>query len=186
MPAFTPPVALIYSLVASLQPFDALEKEHIADTLAWISSGAPLFRIASPDTPPKHLVSYCLLFDEKAQKILLADHKKALLWLPSGGHVDPDEDPKETARRECEEELSIKAEFWREEPLFLTSTVTVGLTAGHTDVTFWYVLKGDSQREYAFDPQEFNAVQWFGLDEIPYAKADQHLSRFIAKLKLLL
>lgn len=181
-----PSVALVYSLAAGLAPFDALEKEHIDDALAWIASGVPVFRTAKPDIPPKHLVSYFLLFDEAAQKILLVDHKKAQSWLPSGGHVEPDEDPKETVRRECEEELFVPAEFWREEPLFLTSRVTIGLTAGHTDVTFWYVLKGDSQKKYAFDAEEFNAIQWFGFDEIPYDKADPHLGRFLEKLKAML
>ncbi|MDQ5940452.1 MAG: 8-oxo-dGTP diphosphatase [Candidatus Dependentiae bacterium] len=72
-----PSVALVYSLAAGLAPVDVLEKEHIDDALAWIASGAPIFRTAKPDVPPKHLVSYFLLFDEAAKKVLLVDHKKA-------------------------------------------------------------------------------------------------------------
>jgi 8-oxo-dGTP pyrophosphatase MutT (NUDIX family) len=114
---------------------------------------------------------------------LLVDHKKALLWLPSGGHLEIDEDPTTTAQRECLEELGVRADFWAPDPLFITSAVTVGLTAGHTDVCLWYVLKGDSQNIYQFDKVEFNEGRWFRLDDIPYEKSDPHMRRFIEKLK---
>ncbi len=172
----------ILNLVAGIQPFDALEAQHIQETQAWIQSGAPLFRVQKPDVPPKHLVSYFVLFDEAAGKILLVDHIKAQLWLPPGGHVDPGEHPAEAARRECQEELQIEADFWQEDPLFLTSTVTVGLTAGHTDVSLWYVLKGDSTQDLAYDPGEFNGIRWFALEDIPFENSDPHMKRFVGKL----
>ena len=133
----------IHTLIRAIIPYDDVEQEHINDTCLWIESGEPIFRVQKPDVPNKHLVSYFVLFDDVHQKILLVDHKKALLWLPSGGHVEIDEDPKTTVERECLEELNVTADFWSPHPLFLTSTVTVGLTAGHTDVSLWYVLKGD-------------------------------------------
>lgn len=173
---------LLYSLV----PFDAMEKKHIQETLKWIQSGAPLYRIKKPDIPPKHLVSYFVVWDEEAQKILLVDHKKAQLWLPSGGHVEEGEHPRTTVERECLEELCIKAEFWTENPIFLTVTPTVGLTAGHIDVSLWYVLKGDSSYKLQFDIKEFKAVYWFRLEEIPFEKSDPHMKRFINKLKMFL
>lgn len=173
----------IHHIVSSITPYDDLEQKHIHDTCLWIESGAPIFRVQKPDVPNKHLVSYFVLFDEANQKILLVDHKKALLWLPSGGHVEIDEDPKTTAERECLEELNVTADFWATDPLFLTSTLTVGLTAGHTDVSLWYVLKGDSHKIYEFDHEEFNDIRWFHLDEIPYENSDPHMGRFIEKLK---
>jgi 8-oxo-dGTP pyrophosphatase MutT (NUDIX family) len=110
------------------------------------------------------------------------DHKKAGLWLPTGGRVEIDEDPKETARRECLEELQCQAEFYVEDPIFITSTLTVGLTAGHTDVSLWYVLKGNHHDTYEFDQQEFKSIRWFALDEIPYEKSDPHMKRLVNKL----
>jgi len=102
---------LIRGIVSKIKPFDPLEQSHIEQTLAWIDSGAPLFRTQKPDVPPKHLVSYFVLFDENAFKILLVDHKKAQLWLPPGGHVEVDEDPLETVKRECLEELKFTLIF---------------------------------------------------------------------------
>lgn len=75
------------------------------------------------------------MFDQANEKILLVDHKKAELWLPSGGHVEIDEDPTDTVIRECMEERSVAAEFWSKKSVFITQTVTVGKTAGHTDVS---------------------------------------------------
>ncbi|MBY0272785.1 MAG: NUDIX hydrolase [Alphaproteobacteria bacterium] len=173
----------IVDIISTIIPFDDLESQHIQKTLAWISSGAQIFRLKKPDIPPKHLVSYFILFDERAQKILLVDHIKSQLWLPAGGHVEPGEHPQDTVSRECLEELGIDTDFWCESPFFLTSTVTVGFTPGHTDVSLWYILKGDKDVSYSFDRGEFNAIQWFGWDEIPFERSDPHMERFIQKLK---
>lgn len=173
----------LYDLISKISPFDQQEKEHRDEALCWIQSGVPLCRMIKPDIPNKHLVSYFVVYDEAERKILLVDHKKAQLWLPTGGHVEPDEHPAETVRRECLEELGVSLPFWMDEPLFITSTITVGLTAGHTDVSLWYVLKGKSTDQYTYDRDEFNDVRWFSFDDISYQRADQHLLRFIEKLR---
>ncbi len=177
----------IHNIIASaISPFDALEEHHIDEALTWIESGALIFRIKKPDVPKKHLVSYFVLFDEATSKVLLVDHKKAQLWLPAGGHVEINEDPKTTVERECLEELGVHADFLYESPLFITSTTTVGLTAGHTDVSLWYVLKGSHQQKHTFEEREFNAIKWFSFDDIPYQNSDPHMKRFIEKLKMIL
>jgi 8-oxo-dGTP diphosphatase len=173
----------ICDIITNITPFDALEQEHIDDTLAWIKSGAPIFRIQKPDVPNKHLVTSAIIFDEKASKILLVDHKNYLEWLPAGGHVDLNEHPKTATARECMEELNLEADFWCEDPIFLTSTFTTGQLTHHFDVSLWYVLKGDSRVNYDYDSREFNSIQWFGFDEIPYDRADPHMQRFVNKLK---
>src|SRR5581483_2751975 len=112
----------------------------IKDVLAWIESGANIYRIEKPDKPPKLLVSYFMVIDPDHDSLLLADHIKAQLWLPPGGHVELGEDPKQTVIREMQEELNQEAVFIRndDQPFFVTVTRTVGLTAGHTDVSLWY------------------------------------------------
>lgn len=170
----------IRSEIQSISPLDEIEKKTQSDVLAWIDSGAELCRLEKPATPDKHLVAYFPVID--GDYLLLVDHINAQLWLPAGGHVEPGEHPKNTARREANEELSIQAEFLFEKPLLLTSTTTVGKTAGHTDVSIWYALKGDRNEEIFFDESEFMAVQWFRKDAVPYDRTDPELKRFIAKL----
>jgi 8-oxo-dGTP diphosphatase len=174
----------IQDLIQSIKPYDNLEKEHIEDALHWIKSGVEIFRIQKPDVPPKHLVSYFVVVDQKRRKILLMDHIKAGLWLPSGGHVEKDEHPRATVEREVQEELNFVADFVFDIPLFITQTVTVNLAAGHIDVSLWYVLVGDSAKEINYDPREFNGYKWFDYEEIlegDIKKFDPHMHRFTKK-----
>jgi 8-oxo-dGTP diphosphatase len=172
----------IAEIVAAIEPLDELEREHRDSTLAWIRSGAPIFRIQEPDIPPKHLVSYFAVVDEQDGKLLLVDHKLAGLWLPSGGHVEPDEDPRATVVRELAEELGLAADFMQPRSLFITVTQTVGY-GSHIDVSLWYLLRGDSSCVIEFDRGEFHGVRWFGFDEIPFERSDPHMRRFVEKMR---
>lgn len=174
--------------VDKINPFDALEQAHIDDVLAWLESDEPIFRISKPDNPPKHLVSYFVLFDKAAQSVMLIDHIKATLWLPTGGHVDIDEDPKDTVVREAEEELKMDASFntpFGDEPFFITVTQTKN-AGTHTDVSLWYIIKGDIDAQLDFDAGEMNGYKWFGIDEAlatDIAELDPHMHRFTEKLE---
>lgn len=174
----------IDDLVGNISPYDSLEKEHIENALRWIRSGAELYRRVKPATPPKHLVSYCTIVDPEKQSVLLVDHHKSGLWLPAGGHVDPDEHPQKTAFRELEEELGVLLPLLLETPAFITVTETVGPTAGHTDVTLWYVFVADPNVKFTYDQTEFKKVEWFSMDRLPLERTDPNLSRFCRKLRI--
>ncbi|AMP03187.1 NUDIX domain-containing protein [Collimonas pratensis] len=165
---------------SSINPLDALERTQIAAALAWLDSGAELCRLAKPATPPKHLVSYFAVVDDG--HVLLVDHKNAQLWLPPGGHVEAGEHPRATVLRELEEELGFTASHAIQPPLLLTVTTTVGLTAGHTDVSLWYIVRASCSQQIHFDESEFNAVRWFRFAEVPLARSDPHMDRFLKKL----
>lgn len=171
----------IRSELLAIEPLDPVEEAHRADALAWVASGAPIFRVARPATPPKHLVAYFVVVD--AGHVLLVDHRNAQLWLPTGGHVECDEDPRVTVVRELEEELGLTIDLKSVgPPVMVTVTETVGLTSGHTDVTLWYVVPGDRSAALAFDRDEFEDVRWFAFAEAPTERCDPHLGRFMAKL----
>lgn len=179
----------IVTLVEAIAPFDELEREHRNDTLEWIRSGVEIFRIAKPDTPPKHLVSYFVVVDPQNTSILLVDHINADKWLPTGGHVEHGENPKRTVERESIEELGITADFLFEDPVFVSQMTTVGKAAGHRDVCLWYVIRGDVDDTIIYEKREFNGVRWFTFDEVletDVALLDEHLHRFVSKLKTLL
>jgi 8-oxo-dGTP diphosphatase len=172
---------LIRAEIALIQPLDELEREHLSEALAWVDSGVELCRIAKPATPPMHLVSYFAVVD--GDQVLLVDHRNAQLWLPSGGHVEPGEHPRATVVRELKEELNLDPLGPVGAPLMITCTTTVGLTAGHRDVSLWYVVKGGCKQPLSFDEQEFKAVQWFSFSEVPFQRSDPHMRRFIEKLR---
>jgi 8-oxo-dGTP diphosphatase len=176
-----PSRAAIRAEVVSILPFDELEEAHRADVLAWIDSGVPLCRTVKPAIPAKHLVSYFAVVD--GDHILLVDHKSAQLWLPPGGHVEPGEHPRETVARELREELGLMATHDIGEPLMVTCTTTVGLTAGHIDVSLWYVVAADRNQGIRFDKEEFAAIGWFKASDVPLQRSDPHMRRFLAKRK---
>jgi pimeloyl-ACP methyl ester carboxylesterase/8-oxo-dGTP pyrophosphatase MutT (NUDIX family) len=176
---------IVRQAVATIDPVDDLEREHKENVLAWIDSGVQIFRVEKPDKPDKHLVSYFVPYDETQNLFMLIDHAKAKLWLPPGGHVDIDEDPKETVTREAKEELAIDAEFlpqFGDKPVFVTVT-TIGY-GNHTDVSLWYVIRGDSSVDLWYDSREMGGYKWFSPDEILTANGSQfdpHMQRFVKK-----
>jgi 8-oxo-dGTP diphosphatase len=166
--------------LSAIVPLDELELCQMADSLAWIDTGAELCRLTKPATPSKHLVSYFVVVDDG--HVLLVDHRNAQLWLPPGGHVEKGEHPRDTVMRELEEELGLVASHPIAPPLMLTVTATVGLTAGHTDVSLWYVVKASREQVIEYDKSEFHSVRWFRFDDVPFERADPHMKRFLAKL----
>lgn len=169
--------------VSAIVPLDELERSQLAETLVWIDSGAELFRQSKPAPPPKHLVSYFVVVDD--DHVLLVDHRNAQLWLPPGGHVDPGEHPRATVLRELAEELGLVSTHPITAPLMLTVTTTVGLSAGHTDVSLWYRLHADRRQTISWDENEFSGIRWFAFDEVPFERSEPHLRRFLAKLQAL-
>ncbi len=178
----------IRTIVEHIEPLDALERATIAKVLAWIDGGAELFRRVKPDVPNQHLVSYFVLVDGKRSQVLLVNHRKAGLWLPTGGHVELDEDPHETVKREFAEELGLRAASEASIgslPLMITTNVTNG-DGRHTDVCLWYVVAGDVNMELDPDPGEFIGHRWWTFDEVLAADIgglDPATHRFLRKLQ---
>jgi 8-oxo-dGTP diphosphatase len=180
-------VLAVHEMVAGLVPVDELEAEHRSDTLRWLRSTDDVFRRVKPATPPRHLVSYVVLADPADHSVLLVNHINAGLWLPPGGHVEPDEHPVQTARREVREELGIVADGdgFDDQPAFLTVTTTIGIDAGHTDVSLWFVVDGSREQPLKPDHREFRAARWWSPSELEAAdpsRFDPHILRFLAKL----
>ncbi len=176
---------VIQELISSISSYDSLEKGDIDFACSWISSGAPIFRLDGAAYPDPHLIVYFVVLDLDQQKILLTDHKKAQLWIPTGGHVEVNEHPMQTVKREVKEELGLEAHFLYDKPFFLTVTPTGRMNIRHTDVTLWYLLKGNSLNPPTYyDPEEFNAVRWFGFDEAIHLNGDPHIHRFLKKLEI--
>lgn len=179
----------IKKIIEEIESYDELEKSHIKDALLWIQVTDDIYRREKPKVPNKHLVSYFILFDKDQDKVLLVGHRKAGLLLPSGGHVEIDEDPVITAKRECKEELFVEPQLFFDNPIFITVTdvkVVGKPESEHTDVSLWYVFEWDSDIKLDFDKREFTNIYWFTLDEIlqkNISEMDPSMHRFVRKLK---
>lgn len=181
------PRSVVRDLFAGVSPCDVKEAADQEWMLDWVASGAQLFRLEKPATPPQHLAVYAALLDEESRSVMLVDHVKANAWLMPGGHVDDGADPRHTIVRELDEELRIAPQFhprFGDAPFFLTVTQTRGAHS-HTDVTMWFVFKGDRHTPITPDLAEFSEVRWFGLEETTGWAAEQFdpgMARFVAKL----
>jgi 8-oxo-dGTP pyrophosphatase MutT (NUDIX family) len=170
--------------ISEIVPWDEQESAHAAWAAAWAAGGAPLHRTSEPDVPDPHLVSYFVALNPR-QEVLLVAHRKAGLWLPSGGHVEPGESPWETVVRECREELHVPAvpsAVAGDRPFFVTVTPTRG-PRPHTDVSLWYVL--DVETVTSYDRDEFSSVRWVSLPDVldePIEGLDPHMHRFARKV----
>jgi 8-oxo-dGTP diphosphatase len=179
-------VAVVYDLVCALTPADDVEVEHRRDVMRWLESTDDVYRRVKPATPARHLVSYVVPIDPTDGSVLLVDHINAGLWLPPGGHVEPDEHPTKTASREAEEELGIIGADVDERPVFVTVTVTVGIDAGHTDVSLWFLIEHRRDQRLTPDRNEFRAVRWWtpaDVRDADPARFDPHFTRLHAKIR---
>lgn len=134
------PRAHLLGLVGAIEASDDLERTHLETATQWIAGGAPVYRVHKPDVPAMHLVSYFVVLDNTREQLLLVAHRKAGLWLPTGGHVEPDECPWAAVVRECREELGIEAvasPITGERPFFLTITRTRGSARTPTSRSGW-------------------------------------------------
>ncbi len=115
--------------------------------------------------------------------LLLVDHRNAGLWVSTGGHVEPKETPARAAERELREDLGVTVPVLDDHPVFVTRTETVGIDAGHVDVTLWYAFRGTVDLRVRPDPAEFGGHRWWRFDEVtPDARIEPELHRFVAKL----
>jgi 8-oxo-dGTP pyrophosphatase MutT (NUDIX family) len=179
--------AHLIELVESIGPWDDQERAHLATATEWILGRASLYRTRKPDVPATHLVSYFVLLDQARDELLLVAHRKSGLRLPSGGHVEPLEEPWDTVRRECREELhadAVPSTLCGKRPFFLTVTRTRG-PGEHTDVSLWYLLQAEVGHITSFDTAEFEAIQWLSLKQVldqPTDTLDPQMHRFTGKL----
>ena len=108
-------------------------------------------------------------------RVLLHLHKKLNLWLPPGGHIDPNELPDEAALREVMEEAGIAIRLVQEgeppidrrgQPRQLTRPIGIQLESispNHEHIDLIYFAKlVDEDSEFAVS----EGMVWLGLDEI--------------------
>jgi 8-oxo-dGTP pyrophosphatase MutT (NUDIX family) len=107
-------------------------------------------------------------------------HPKIALWLPPGGHIDPDEDPVQAAIREALEETGIPCEVVPHEPPLAFDNVAqlpsplkiivadVPASAGepeHQHIDLSYALRPIAGAERVA-PEEDHAFRWVSREEL--------------------
>lgn len=170
----------IRSEIQSIPVGDDVEKSCRADVLSWINSGAELCRSETAPSQEPHIIAYSAVCD--GDYFLLGAHIKSGLWLPAGGHVEPDETLTNAASRELREEFNLAAAFVSGGPVFLSQTELAGQSVCRFHVSVWFLSKGDRRQAVEFDTAEFTQVRWFHKADLPLPKCDPDMARFCAKI----
>lgn len=135
----------------------------------------------------RHFTATAFVVDSRNRTLLLW-HKRLGRWMPPGGHVDPDELPEETARRECREETGLDVEIAGElqEDLFagnpaegrmLKKPIALLLEnipasterdePAHQHMDFVYLARPvDEDQALSLQEQEGTELRWFTREEI--------------------
>ena len=135
----------------------------------------------------KHFTATAFIVDSKNRTLLLW-HKRLKRWMPPGGHVDPDETPEETARRECKEETGLDVEIVGdaqedlfvgdpEEGVMLTKPIAMLLEnipacperdePEHQHMDFLFLARPlDDEQELVLAEEEGEEMRWFTRSEI--------------------
>lgn len=132
-----------------------------------------------PEDSDMDFTAGCLVIEDG--EILLMKHSKLGKWLQPGGHIEEDETPDETARRETLEETGVEVEFL-EKPEFeapesenLPKPFNVNLhniSEDHMHCSFLYLTrpkkKGEATHSHEHDGQKrFSKEELNELENIP-------------------
>ncbi|MDP9800692.1 8-oxo-dGTP pyrophosphatase MutT (NUDIX family) [Arcanobacterium wilhelmae] len=117
----------------------------------------------------RHLTASAIVLSEELDRVLLVFHKKALMWLQPGGHLEPtDGSLRDAGLREAREETGLR-EFSQVLPVPADINVHQlggGFTAcrEHWDVGFVVIASADADLAIS---DESAGLRWFPVDALP-------------------
>jgi len=118
-------------------------------------------------------------------RTLLLHHRKLAMWLPPGGHIDPQELPDQAALREVREESGLEVELQTQS--YLLGHVQVlpqphcvlleDISPGHQHIDLIYFARV-SGGTLAHAEREIRAARWYSWEEL----ADDDIAEDIREL----
>ncbi len=125
-----------------------------------LKKDSSLVRIQNPQD---HYVVFFLPIHRPTQQVFLGHHKKANVWIPPGGHIEPGEAPRTTVKREAMEELryELKDNDIRLFDLSITHCTPGSACTIHYDL--WYALEMKEPYAFAYEQREFYDAKWMSI-----------------------
>ena len=109
-------------------------------------------------------------------RVLLIQHKKLGLWLPPGGHIDPNEAPDDALKRELKEEVNLEVELLNRNDIppgknivtqlavpFYANVHSVG---DHDHCCLNYLCSTKSQEDLVINKAEANDYAWLSEEKL--------------------
>ena len=124
-------------------------------------------------------------------KVLFIHHRKLDMWLPVGGHIDPNETFDEAVKREVKEETNLDVELIGNSGLIpsaqvkkvlaLPFDVNLHSVGDHDHCCLFYLCKALNPEELKFRESELKNAKWLSKEEISQVPLDSYLSKQVLK-----
>lgn len=143
-------------------------------------------KLIKEENPAVHFGCFFLPISSATKSIYLGHHIKANLWIPPGGHITKNENPKDTVKREFYEELQYQLGKEKVEIFDLSTRKINNLNdTCRLHYEIWYAVYFGDRIDFRFDKNEFYNACWFSINDalrIINEKDYQPLKRLITKL----
>ena len=125
------------------------------------------------------------------ERVLLHYHRKLSMWLPPGGHIEPNELPDEAALREVTEETGVRAVLIGEQALPVPYPRQLVRPAGiqlediapghqHIDLVY-FAVPGNGGEVLAAEALCEPGTGWYALTELAELGANQEIQAWAAR-----
>ncbi|MHB1417839.1 MAG: NUDIX hydrolase [Chloroflexota bacterium] len=143
-----------------------------------------------PQPPTRHFA--VATFVVAGERVLMLFHRKLQMWLPPGGHVEPNELPDEAALREVREETGVEAVLAGERALPVGYPRQLVRPEGvqveriderheHVDLVYFAVPAGPSALPPVRpNPAECERAGWYTLGEVTALGANVEMRAWVA------
>lgn len=154
---------ILLSEIAKLKNKPHVNKQKIKLIENRINSDSKLIK---SENVKSHFCSFFVPINKKTKSIYLVHHIKAQDWIPPGGHIEKNEHPIATVKREFEEELSHRLTNEVIE-LFDGTIKDIKINPRnpcwvHYDLLYLVYVE---KLPFKFDKGEFYNAGWFTFDE---------------------
>lgn len=137
-----------------------------------------------------HFTSSALVVNKKRDKVLMIYHNIYNSWGWIGGHADGEEDLLAVAKREVEEETSVKntkvlfdGKIMSIDSLPVAGHVKRGkYVNAHIHLSVAYIFEADENEEIKIKPDENSNVKWQDINEVVELSTEPHMKAVYKKL----
>lgn len=107
-----------------------------------------------------HFCAFIVPIHRPSESVYIGHHIKADIWIPPGGHIEPDEDPVETVIREAGEEIQYTPDHAQIRLFDFTIVPIDGRPDCKTHYNLWYLIDMPEKVEFKYDTREFYQAGW--------------------------
>jgi len=122
--------------------------------------------VVKEENQADHLCAFFVPVHKESKSVYVGHHIKADEWMPPGGHIEKGEHPKDTVRREFEEELRFRL---TDEQIELVDLTVIDIEPNertclrHWDM--WYIVPVKEKMDYGVDKGEFYEAGWMSVED---------------------